>query len=416
MSGDIMGTARLIGLGVTGSISAYKSAEVLRALQKRGYEVQPIMTREAALFIGPLTLQALSRRKVMLDPFDLHEESSISHIQAADSMAVLLVAPATANIIAKFAAGIADDLLTCVYLAARCPVLIAPAMNSNMYLHPATQANMETLRARGVNFIDPEEGYLACGWEGAGRLADPQAIAARCDELLGRSGAAGTEETGRSLDSQCVLVTAGPTREPIDPVRYISNRSSGLMGYAIATEALRRGARVILISGPVEIEPPRGAELVGVETAEQMHRAVMDRLVEATIIIKAAAVSDFRPADARAAKIKKSSLPRGLDIHLEPTADILQEVGRQKGERLLVGFSAETSPDLSEARRKLEQKQCDIMVLNDVTRPGAGFGSPQNEVWILERDGQTTHLTLQAKADVAARLLDICEKHLGQRL
>ncbi|MEW6367410.1 MAG: bifunctional phosphopantothenoylcysteine decarboxylase/phosphopantothenate--cysteine ligase CoaBC [Acidobacteriota bacterium] len=415
MSDDIMDAGRLIGLGVTGSISAYKSAELLRALQKRGYEVQPIMTREAALFIGPLTLQALSRRKVMLDPFDLHEESSISHIHVADSMAMLLVAPATANIIAKFAAGIADDFLTCVYLAARCPVLIAPAMNSNMYLHAATQANIEKLRSRGVEFIDPEEGYLACGWEGAGRLADPQAIAARCDELLGRSGAAPAPETRRSLDSQCVLVTAGPTREPIDPVRYVSNRSSGLMGYAIAAEALRRGARVILISGPVEIEPPCGAELVSVETAEQMHRAVVDRLAEATIIIKAAAVADFRPAAASDAKIKKSAARHGLDIHLEPTADILEEVGRKKGDRLLVGFSAETSPDLSEARRKLEQKRCDIMVLNDVTRPGAGFGSHQNEVWILERDGQTSHLPLQAKADVAARLLDICEKQIGRR-
>lgn len=398
-----MGTEQLIGLGVTGSISAYKSAEVLRALQKRGYEVQPIMTAEAARFLGPITLQALARRAVLLDQFDLTEESSISHVRVADEMRLLLVAPATANMIAKFAAGIADDFLTCVYLAARCPVVIAPAMNSNMYAHPATRHNIEILASRGVIFVDPEEGYLACGWEGAGRLADPDRIAARCAEVL----------EGGSLSGRCVLVTAGPTREPIDPVRYVSNRSSGRMGYAIAAEACARGARVILISGPAEAELPARAELLRVETAQEMRDAVMARLPEADIVVKAAAVADFRPADPSPRKIKKSSAGAELRLTLERAPDILAELGGCKGERILVGFSAETSPDLEEARRKLEQKNCDLMVLNDVSRDGAGFGSDQNEVWIMERGGETVHVPLQPKTQVAARLLDVIEKRLS---
>lgn len=393
----------MIGLGVTGSISAYKSAEVLRALQKRGYEIQPIMTAEAAKFLGPITLQALARRTVLVDQFDLSEESSISHVRVADAMHLLLVAPATANVIAKFAAGIADDFLTCIYLAARCPVVLAPAMNSNMYVHPATRYNIGILATRGVIFVDPEEGYLACGWEGAGRLADPDRIAARCAEVL----------EGGSLCGRCLLVTAGPTREPIDPVRYVSNRSSGRMGYAIAAEARARGARVILISGPAEAELPAGVELLKVETAQEMRDAVMARLPEAEIIVKAAAVADFRPAHPAPRKIKKSSAGAELQLTLEPAPDILAELGGCKGERILVGFSAETSPDIEEARRKLEQKNCDIMVLNDVSRDGAGFGSDQNEVWIMERGGETVHLPLQLKTQVAARLLDFIEKRLS---
>lgn len=395
---------RLIGLGVTGSISAYKSAEVLRLLQKRGCEVQPILTREALHFIGPMTLQALSRRKVLLDQFDLSEDSSVAHVRVADEMALLLVAPATANILAKFAAGIADDFLTCIYLAARCPIVVAPAMNSNMYAHPATQANLARLRARGVRIIDPEEGYLACGWEGAGRLASPESIVECCMAVLNR---------GRSLEGQNVLVTAGPTREPMDPVRYVGNRSSGKMGYAVASEAAARGARVVLVSGPVALDPPAGVEIVRVETAEQMLQAVMGRLPDATIVVKAAAVADYRPARPASSKIKKGAERISLD--LERTTDILSEIGRIKGNRLLVGFSAETSPDLDEARRKLASKNCDILVMNDVTREGAGFGSDLNEVWILERDGQTTHLPLQSKDSVSARLWDVCEKHLPGR-
>ncbi len=398
-----MGDGRLIGLGVTGSISAYKSAEILRALQKRSFEVQPIMTREAVHFIGPLTLEALAHREVLLEQFEIGRSSSISHITVTDNMALLLVAPATANIIAKFAAGIADDFLTCIYLAARCPVVIAPAMNSNMYSHMAMQANLATLKSRGVHFIDPEAGYLACGWQGAGRLADPEAIAARCEDLLNRR---------ESLKHQCVLVTAGPTREPIDPVRYLSNRSSGKMGYAIASEAASRGARVILISGPVSIDPPAGVECMAVETAEEMRQAVMSRMSEATIVIKAAAVADFRPVSHATKKIKKTDgIP---EIRMEANPDILAEVGRIKGGKILVGFSAETSLDLAEARRKLEQKNCDFVVLNDVTRDGAGFNSNQNEVWIVERDGEAIHMPLQSKSQIAAGILDLCEKHLSR--
>lgn len=413
-----MSDPRLIGLGVSGSISAYKSAEVLRALQRRGFEVQPIMTREATLFLGPLTLQALARRKVLADQFDLSDESSISHVRVADSMSLLLVAPATANVIAKFAAGIADDFLTCVYLAVRCPVVIAPAMNSHMYDHAATSHNIEVLAARGVHFIDPEEGYLACGWEGAGRLAEPERIADRCAEILRGARAADVAvivERSLGLKGQCVLITAGPTREPIDPVRYISNRSSGRMGYAIAAEAAARGARVILVSGPVEIDPPPGVETVLVETAEEMRRAVMAHLAESTIVVKAAAVSDFRPARPSPQKIKKAA--RGderFDLALELAPDILKEVGDFKGDRLLIGFSAETSPDIAEARRKLEQKNCDLMVLNDVTREGAGFGSDSNEVWIVSRGGEVVHLPLQSKSEISSRLLDMCERRLRE--
>lgn len=399
--------APLVGLGVTGSISAYKSAEILRGLQKRGFEVQPVMTREATEFLGPLTLQALSRRKVLVDQFDPGEESSIAHVSVADDMSLLLVAPATANIIAKFAGGIADDFLTCIYLAARCPVIIAPAMNSNMYAHPATQQNLATLRARGVHIIDPEEGYLACGWEGAGRLADPAKIVTACVDLLGSS----VRTTG-TLSGRCVLVTAGPTREPIDPVRYLSNRSSGKMGYAIAAEAKRRGARVVLVSGPVEIGPPAGVEVVRVETAEQMRDAVMSRYAEADIIVKAAAVADFKPARPEAQKIKKAAAGGSMKLELVSAPDILSELSRVKDRRVLVGFSAETTADVDEARRKMERKNCDVIVLNDVTRVGAGFGSDSNEVWILTRDGGSIHLPLQSKAQVSARLLDVCEKRL----
>lgn len=398
--------APLVGLGVSGSISAYKSAEILRWLQKRGFEVQPVMTREATEFLGPLTLQALSRRKVLIDQFDLAQESSIAHVSVADELSLLLVAPATANIIAKFASGIADDFLTCIYLAARCPVIIAPAMNSNMYAHPATQQNLATLRSRGVRIVDPEEGYLACGWEGAGRLADPEKIVTACVDLLGSSAPRGT------LSGRCVLVTAGPTREPIDPVRYLSNRSSGKMGYAIAAEAKSRGARVVLVSGPVEIDPPAGVEVVQVETAEQMRDAVMARYTEADIIVKAAAVADFRPARPEAHKIKKATAGGSMKLDLVGAPDILSELGRVKEKRVLVGFSAETTADVEEARRKMERKNCDVIVLNDVTRGGAGFGSDSNEVWILTRDGGSIHLPLQSKAQVSARLLDVCEDRL----
>jgi len=394
--------AVVIGLGVTGSISAYKSAEILRAFQKRSYDVLPIMTRAATHFIAPLTLQSLSRHRVLLEQFDLSDENAVAHIRVTDDMSLLLVAPATANIIAKFAAGIADDFLTCVYLAARCPVVIAPAMNSNMYAHAATQANIQVLKGRGVRFVDPESGYLACGWEGAGRLADPERIVEFCENIL---------RTPRSLAGHTVLVTAGPTREPLDPVRFLSNRSSGRMGYAVAAEAFARGATVILVSGPVSLPAPAGVEIVRVETAEEMQQAVMSRIDAATIVIKAAAVSDFRPTEALRSKIKKGGgVPA---VQLERTPDILAGIGKHKGSRILVGFSAETTPDQDEARRKMREKNCDLMVLNDVSKEGAGFDSENNEVWIIDRGGDASHVPLQPKAAVAARILDACEKRLA---
>ncbi|HZS46018.1 MAG TPA: bifunctional phosphopantothenoylcysteine decarboxylase/phosphopantothenate--cysteine ligase CoaBC, partial [Blastocatellia bacterium] len=325
-----------IALGVTGCIGAYKAAEILRGLQQRGASVRVAMTRHACEFVQPLTFQALSGEAVITDMFAAREQSDIQHITIAQEIDLLLVAPATANILAKFANGIADDFLTTLYISTPAPMLVAPAMNVEMWNHPATQANVATLRNRGVSFVDPEAGYLACGMEGSGRLAEVDRIVESALNIV----IARREEPKRDLAGEHVLVTAGPTIEDIDPVRFISNRSSGKMGYAIAAAAAKRGARVTLISGPVKIAPPADVEVIPVRSTAEMFNAVLDRFEKATIIIKAAAVADYRPMNQATEKIKKND--GRLTIELEKTEDILSELGLRKGNRILIGFAAET--------------------------------------------------------------------------
>jgi len=398
-------SGRLIVLGVSGGIAAYKSAELVRLLTDRGHQVQVVMTKAARRFIGPLTFASLTGRKVITDLFEDNTsptgESAIEHISVAQQADLLLVAPATADILAKFAHGLADDFLTTIHLAYEGPVVIAPAMNSNMWAHPATRENIAQLAARGVTIIDPDAGDLACGMVGPGRLAEPERIANAAEQaLLAASPAA------RDLQSETVLITAGPTYEPLDPVRFLSNRSSGRMGYALAEEARARGARVILVSGPVALAPPRDCELVAVETAEQMHQAVLDRLSEATVFVSVAAVADYRPRVVAPAKLKKQAA--SLTLELEPTPDILQEVGRLKGARTVVGFAAETGDVVEHARAKLAAKNCDLIVANPVGSgaAGTGFGSPQNQGWLVDATGEAVALPPMAKREMASRILD----------
>src|SRR5437762_3907620 len=325
-----------ITLGVTGGVAAYKAAELVRRLQQEGFSVEVVMTRAACEFIKPLTFAALTGKKVITGLFaesggEANLESAIEHIAVAQRTDLLLVAPATADILAKFSRGISDDFLTTLYLATTAPVVVAPAMNVNMWNHPATQENLQRLRARGVHIVSPDEGYLACGMTGAGRLAGQDAIVAAVREVL---------QVRRDLLGQTVLLTAGPTQEDLDPVRFLTNRSSGRMGYAVAEAAARRGAKVILVSGPVNLETPAGVERADVRTAEEMRRAVLDRSAEASMIILAAAVADYRPVERRAEKIKKGNAP--LTISLEPTTDILAELAKNKGQKIVVGFAAET--------------------------------------------------------------------------
>ena len=387
-----------IALGVSGGIAAYKAAELVRLLQDRGVRVQVVMTRAAQEFVRPLTFAALSGDKVITDLFGVSEqpanvESAIEHIAVAQSIDALLVAPATADVIGKFAHGVANDFLSTLFLATTAPVVVAPAMNVNMWQNTATQANVELLRQRGVRIVEPDSGYLACGMTGAGRLAANEAILAATLEVLGAS---------QDLAGETILLTAGPTREQIDPVRYISNRSSGRMGYALAEAAVRRGARVLLVSGPVSIEPPAGAEIAGVETAGQMRDAVLERLPQATVVIATAAVSDYRPKTQARHKIKRSG-PMSLD--LEPTADILAEVARIRRGQLLVGFAAETENALENARKKLATKSLDAIVVNDVSRPGIGFDSERNAVTIITHD-EVVDVPETSKWEVAQRVLD----------
>jgi phosphopantothenoylcysteine decarboxylase/phosphopantothenate--cysteine ligase len=390
-----------IALGVSGGIAAYKAAELVRRLQQERLEVQVVMTRSAREFVTPLTFAALTGQKVITEMFagessaPANIESAIEHIAVAKRIDLLVVAPATANLLARMAHGVADDFLTTLYLATKAPVVVAPAMNVQMWEHAATQENVAALRARGVHVIEPDEGYLACGMTGAGRLAAVETIARKVCELLG---------IRHDLVGETVLVTAGPTREAIDPVRYISNRSSGKMGYAVADAAARRGARVILVSGPVSIEPPGEVEFVRVETAEEMRAAVLGRAAEATIIVKAAAVSDFRPAAPSATKIHRTEGPRALE--LESTADILAELARDKGERILVGFAAETDDVVSRAQEKLRRKDADLIVANDVTQEGAGFDADTNIVTIFTRQGERIALPKLSKLEVAQRIFD----------
>ena len=392
-----------VALGVGGGIAAYKAAELARALMERGFTVEVVMTRAAEEFIRPLTFAALTGRKVHTHLFSAASAedtlaSAIEHIRIAQDHQLLVVAPATADLLAKFANGLADDLLTTTYLAFTGTVVLAPAMNTNMWNHPATRATLAVLRRRGHVIVEPGDGLLACGTIGPGRLAEPAEIA---DVVLKASRAA--SEPRRDLAGETVLLTAGPTQEPIDGVRYISNRSSGKMGYALAEEAAARGARVILISGPVSLAAPREVTMVPVRTALAMRQAVMDHLPQSTIVIKAAAVADYRVADPPAQKMKKTSAHRSLE--LEPTPDILAELGTKKGDRLLIGFAAETGDLIEEARRKLEQKNCDMIVAN-LVGDGMGFDSDENEVVLVTRAGETIPVERAPKRAIAARIFN----------
>jgi len=388
-----------IALGVTGGIAAYKAAEIVRLLQERGIRVQVIMTQAAEEFVRPLTFAALSGEKVITGMFSPGEgespniDSAIEHIAVAQSIDALLVAPATADVLAHFAQGIASDFLTTLYLATTAPVVVAPAMNVNMWNHPATQANLEVLRKRGVMIVEPGSGYLACGMTGSGRLADNEAVVAELLEALGAS---------QDLAGETVLATAGPTREKIDPARYLTNRSSGRMGYAVAEAALRRGARVILVSGPTALTPPAAAEVTRVESAEQMRDAVLSFLPQATVVIKTAAVSDYRAKSAAAQKIKRKG---PLTLELEPTPDILKEISARKQNQIIVGFAAETENVLENARQKLTAKQLDAIVVNDVSRAGIGFDSERNAVTIIT-EHDVVEVPETTKWEVAQRVLD----------
>lgn len=390
-----------ITLGVTGGVAAYKAAELVRRLQQEGYNVQVVMTRSAREFITPLTFAALSGQKVITDLFgdssgsEANLESAIEHIAVAQRTDLLLVAPATADIIAKFARGVADDFLTTLYLASTAPVVIAPAMNVNMWNHAATQENVEMLRARGAKIVEPDEGYLACGMTGPGRLAGLEEILAAVHEVT---------KSQRDLEGETILVSAGPTCEDLDPVRYITNRSSGKMGYAVAEAAAKRGAKVFLVSGPVNLETPAGVERIDVRTAEEMHRAVVERFAQASVAILTAAVADYRPVERRGEKIKKGVAP--LAISLEPTTDILAEVARNKGEKIVVGFAAETDHVAEHARKKLASKNADLIVANDVTAEGAGFDRDTNVVTLFSRDGRDLALPKMPKSEVAQRIMD----------
>ena len=389
-----------ITLGVTGGVAAYKAAELVRRLQQDGFTVQVVMTRGAREFIAPLTFAALTGQKVITDLFaesggEANLESAIEHIAVAQRTDLLLVAPATADILAKFARGIADDFLTTLYLASTAPVVVAPAMNVNMWNHAATQENVELLRARGVKIVDPDEGYLACGMIGAGRLAGQDAIVAAAHEAL---------HAVRDLAGQKVLVTAGPTRENVDPVRYFTNRSSGKMGYAVAEAAAHRGAHVILVSGPTSLDAPPGVERIDVQSADEMHRAVLEKVADCSIEIFAAAVADYRPAEPNGQKIKRTK--DSMTISLEPTPDILGSVARNKGERLIVGFAAETEHVAENARKKLAAKDVDLIVANDVTAEGAGFDHDTNIVTLIARDGRDLALPRMSKREVAQHILD----------
>jgi phosphopantothenoylcysteine decarboxylase/phosphopantothenate--cysteine ligase len=388
-----------IALGVSGGIAAYKAAEIVRLLQDRGIRVQVVMTVAAQEFVRPLTFAALSGEKVITDMFGSasgdapNVESAIEHIAIAQAIDALVIVPATAGVLARFAQGIANDFLSTLYLATTAPVVMAPAMNVNMWNHAATQANLEILRKRGVRIVEPGEGYLACGMTGAGRLAENEAIVAAVMEALGAS---------QDLAGETVLVTAGPTREKIDPVRYLTNRSSGRMGYALAEAALRRGARVLLVSGPTAIAAPGAAELTRVETAEEMLTAVLKLLPQATVVIKTAAVADFRPKAAAAQKIKRKG---GTTLELEPTTDILAEVARRKTAQIVVGFAAETENVLENARKKLVSKSLDAIVVNDVSREGVGFDSDRNAVTIIS-SSEVIEVPETSKWEVAHRVLD----------
>lgn len=388
-----------VALGVCGGIAAYKAAEIVRLLQDRGIRVQVIMTDSAQEFVRPLTFAALSGEKVITGMFSREAgtepniDSAIEHIAVAQSIDALLIAPATADVVAKLAQGIANDFLTTLYLATTAPVVVAPAMNVNMWEHAATQQNLATLRKRGVMIVEPGSGYLACGMTGPGRLAENNAIVAATLEILGNS---------QDLAGETVLITAGPTREKIDPVRYLSNRSSGRMGYALAEAALRRGARVLLVTGPTSLKPPSAAEVIQIQSAAEMTDAVLRILPEASIVIKAAAVADYTIANPPDQKVKRSG---PLKLELTPTADILAEIVRRKQGQIVIGFAAETENVVENARKKLAAKSLDAIVVNDVSKEGVGFDTDRNAVTILTAS-ETIAVPETTKWDVAQRVLD----------
>ena len=388
-------TDKTIVLGVSGGIAAYKAVELLRLLTKAGAEVHVVMTSSATEFVGPLTFQTLSGNPVHTELFDLYQESEIGHISLADRADLILVAPATANIIGKVANGIADDLLSTTIMASKAPVMFAPAMNVNMWENPLYKANQQKLEALGYLFVEPASGDLACGWEGKGKLPDPQILFDRAAAVLHPA----------DLTGETVVVTAGPTREEIDPVRYISNYSSGRMGYAIAESARLRGAEVVLVSGPTSIKAPAGVNLVPVRSAAEMRAAVMDIVDNATIVIKAAAVADYRPVSRSDSKVKKGSQD-DWDLSMEKNPDILAELGKMGKDWLLVGFAAETDDLIANARKKLEQKNLDMIVANDVTCEEAGFDVDTNIVRLLYRDGKEEALPKMTKMEVAHTLFD----------
>jgi phosphopantothenoylcysteine decarboxylase/phosphopantothenate--cysteine ligase len=397
----------LIALGVTGGIGAYKAVEVARGLQKRGHEVVAVMTHSATRFVGPVTFEAITRRQVITDQFETGMNADIEHIAIASTIDLLLIAPATANIIGKLAHGIADDFLSTLYTATRAPLLIAPAMNTQMFEHEAVRRNLDTLAARGARFVEPGEGYLACGWIGKGRLAEPDEIVAAAEAILRPEG---------PLRGQRVLVTAGPTYEDVDPVRYIGNRSSGRMGYAVAAEAAHRGAQVTLITGPTTIAVPAVREVVTVRGAAAMREAVMARVGDADVVVMAAAVADYTPVEKAEQKVAKAG--ETLTLVLKKTADILGELGQRRiakgGGPLLVGFAAETEDVIAHATAKREKKHADLIVANDVSRTDAGFDVDTNAVTIVGPGGADT-LPLQSKSRVAAEILNRVETLLTTR-
>ena len=394
----------LIALGVCGGIGAYKAVEVVRGLQKRGHEVVVVMTPSATKFVGPVTFEAITRRRVITDQFEPGANSDIEHIALASTIDLLLIAPATANVIGKLANGIADDFLSTLYVATRAPVVMAPAMNTQMFEHEAVRRNLETLAGRGVGFVEPGDGYLACGWIGKGRLAEPEEIVAAAESVLRPDG---------PLRGRRVLVTAGPTLEDLDPVRFIGNRSSGRMGFAIAAEAARRGAELTLIAGPTHLEAPPVREVVRVRSAAEMHHEVLSRADRADVVIMAAAVADYAPADRALQKLRKGDGSLFLELHRTP--DILGDLGERRAKTgrgpVLVGFAAETEDLMARAAAKRARKRVDLIVANDVSRADAGFDVETNLVTIVGPDGAEP-LPLQSKARVASAILDRVEKLL----
>lgn len=387
-------TGKTIVLGVTGGIAAYKAAEIVRLLVKDGATVRVIMTSNAQEFITPLTFQTLSGNPVSTETFNLTQESEIGHIRLADTADLILIAPATANVIAKLAHGQADDLLTTVLLATTAPVLLAPAMNVHMYAHAIVQENMRKLASLGYGFVEPAEGFLACGYEGKGRLADPEDIVEEVRAVL----------TKKDLKDERIIVTAGPNWEPLDPVRFISNRSTGKMGFALARVARRRGAEVTLISGPTALSPPHGVRFCRVQTALEMQQAVLEYYPQATVVVSAAAVADYRPAQIAPQKVKKGEGKVVMELVRNP--DILAELGQQKGDRFLIGFATETEEVLQNAVQKLRSKNLDLIVANDVTQEGAGFAHDTNVVTLIGRDERIESLPLMSKEDVAHAVYD----------